>query len=317
MKAAVVTQAGQPPAYGDFRDPEPAPGRSLIRVRASAISHLARGRASGEHYSSDQTPPFVAGVDGAGRLEDGRRVYFLLPEAPFGAMAELTLVDDRHWFALPDGLSEEAAAAMGIPGMSSWAALSERAALRPGETVLVNGASGSSGRLAIQIAKHLGAGRVVATARQAQTFGELRRLGADATVTLVPDRATLDQSLRGEFERGIDVVLDYLWGVSAEALIGAAAAASPEGRRVRYIQIGSISGPTIPLAGASLRSNGLELLGSGVGSVPFPRLLRAIQGVLEAAPAAGFAIAVRPEPLSDASRVWATEASGPRIVLRP
>ena len=120
MKAAIVAQRGQSPIYGEFRTPEPSPGKRLVRVRASSISHLTRGRASGAHYSSDGTPPFVPGVDGAGIREDGRRGYFLMPESPFGAMAEMTLVDDRHWIDLPDTVTEEQAAAMAIPGMSSW-----------------------------------------------------------------------------------------------------------------------------------------------------------------------------------------------------
>ncbi|NDL65358.1 quinone oxidoreductase family protein [Acerihabitans arboris] len=317
MKAAIVVAAGQPPVFGDFRDPTPAPGKSLIRVTASSLSHITRNRASGKHYSADTALPFIPGIDGTGVTQDGQRVYFLLPEAPFGAMAEFCLVDDRHRIALPDSLDEDSAAAMAIPGMSSWAALVERANLRPGETVLINGATGASGRLAIQIAKHLGAGKIIATGRQTALFDDLKRLGADVTLPLVQDHDALEHAFKHEFQQGVDIVLDYLWGISAQTLVVAAAKAGPEGVPIRYVQIGSLSGANINLPGAALRSSALQLMGSGIGSVPFGRLLAAIQGVLAAATAAGFGIAVQSMPLADVAKAWAAEDNGARILLRP
>jgi len=317
MKAAIVVEAGKTPVYGDFRDPVPAPGKSLIRVTASSISHVTKSRASGVHYSSDDALPFIPGIDGTGIGVNGQRVYFLLPEKPYGAMAEFCIVDDRHQFAIPDSLSEVSAAAMAIPGMSSWAALVERANLRAGETVLVNGATGASGRLAIQIAKHLGAKKVIATGRQTQVFDDLRRLGADATISLLRDRDALEKAFQHEFQQGVDIVLDYLWGVSAEALVIAGAKAGPEGVPIRYIQIGSMGGTSIDLPSAVLRSSALQLMGSGIGSVSFLRLLSAIQGVLEAAPSAGFKIATKPVPLADVTNAWAAGESDGRIVLLP
>jgi NADPH:quinone reductase-like Zn-dependent oxidoreductase len=317
MKAAIVVATGQPPVYGDFRAPTPAPGKSLIRVTAASLSHVTRSRASGAHYSSAGALPFIPGIDGTGIGEDGQRVYFLSPDAPYGAMAELCLVDARNRFALPDGLCDESAAAMAVPGMSSWAALVERASLRAGETVLVNGATGASGRLAIQIAKHLGAKKVIATGRRVESFDELRLLGADVTVPLVQDRDTLEGAFKNEFERGVDIVLDYLWGLSAETLVIAAAKAGPEGVPIRYVQIGSSSGTNIDLPSAALRSSALQLMGSGIGSIPFPKLLSAIRGVLEAAPSAGFKIATEPTPLADVTKAWAAGDSDARIVLVP
>jgi NADPH:quinone reductase-like Zn-dependent oxidoreductase len=317
MRAALVVDAGRDPVYGDFTEPVPTPGQRRLRVTAAAISHVTRSRASGSHYSADGVLPFVPGVDGTGVAGDGQRVYFLAPEAPHGAMAEWTLVHDDHCIAIPDGLSDVTAAAMAIPGMSSWAALIERAHLRPGETVLVNGATGASGRLAIQIAKHLGARKVIATGRRAASFDDLRRLGADAIVPLVDDRDTLETALKSEFAEGIDVVLDYLWGPSAETLLIAAAKAGPDGVPIRVIQIGAASAPTITLPSAVLRSSAVELMGSGIGSVPFPRLLNAIHGVLAAAPSAGFEIAATAAPLADVTKAWTTPGSGSRFVLVP
>ncbi len=316
MKAVVVSEAGATPVYADFRDPEPEAGKAIIRVTASALSHVTRSRASGTHYSSEDEFPFVPGIDGTGRDAAGRRVYFFLPEHPFGGMAQRCCVDESHLIPLPEALDEKVAAAIAIPGMSSWAALMERARLQAGETVLINGATGTSGRLAIQIAKHLGAKKVIATGRRLTE--DLSALGADRTIQLVEDRATLEDSFKKVFQQGVDIVLDYLWGMSAETLMIAAAKAAPDGVPIRYVEIGSISGGDIRLPSAALRSSSLELKGSGLASVPFPRLLEAIQGVFEAAPShGGFNAAIKIEPLAEISRVWKAGGGESRVVLVP
>jgi NADPH:quinone reductase-like Zn-dependent oxidoreductase len=315
MKAAVVVAAGQAPVYGDFKDPAPAPGKSVIRITASAISHVTRSRASGTHYSSHGELPFVPGIDGTGITAAGERVYFFLPEHPYGGLAQLCLVADQHRVALPNGLDERFAAAIAIPGMSSWVALAERAKLRAGETVLVNGATGTSGRLAVQIAKHLGAGKVIATGRR--PGDDLRILGADVIVQLVEDRDALEEAFRTVFAQQVDVVLDYLWGMSAETLMIAAAKAGPEGVPIRYVEIGSISGRDITLPSAALRSSGLQLMGSGLASVPLPKLLEAVEGVLEAARSAGFEAPTKSLPLADIGQAWAAVSAGARIVMVP
>ena len=315
MKAAVVVEAGQPPVYRSFQDPVPTPGKGIIRVTASALSHVTKSRASGTHYSSNGELPFVPGIDGTGITESGERVYFVFPEHPYGGMAESCLLDDQHCVPLPRGLDEKFAAAIAIPGMSSWAALMERAHLRAGETVLVNGATGTSGRLAIQIAKHLGAKKVIATGRRPSD--DLRALGADDTVQLVEDRDVLEEAFRKLFQGGVDIVLDYLWGMSAETLMIAAAKAAPEGRPIRYVEIGSVSARDITLPSAALRSSSLQLMGSGIASVPFPKLLEAIRGVLQAASSADFKTAIKLVPLSDVSRAWVAADTDSRIVFVP
>jgi NADPH:quinone reductase-like Zn-dependent oxidoreductase len=317
MKAAVVYKAGQAPSYGEFAEPTPAPGKKIVRVSAAAISQLTKARASGTHYSASGALPLVPGIDGVGTDESGARVYFILPEMPYGAMAERTVVDARHCFAIPEALDDVTAAAMANPGMSSWAALNERAHLRAGETVLINGATGASGRLAIQIAKHLGAKTVIATGRQSKAFDDLRRLGADAVVPLTQEREALEKDFAQHLAQGVDVVLDYLWGASAETMIVAAAKRGREGVPIRYVQIGSIGGANVTLPGAALRSSALQLMGSGIGSVSFVKLLAAVKSVLEAAPAAGFEVATRAMPLAEVSQAWGVDDSAARIVLTP
>ncbi|HTZ02326.1 MAG TPA: zinc-binding alcohol dehydrogenase family protein, partial [Xanthobacteraceae bacterium] len=157
MKAAIVKKAGEPPVYAEFEEPQAADGEALIEVAAAPLTHVTKARASGTHYSATAAYPFVAGLDGVGRRPDGRRVYFIMPRAPFGSMAARTAVDASHCVPLPDAVDDVTAAAIAIPAMSSWAALQERAKFKPGETVLVNGATGTSGRLAVRVARHLGA----------------------------------------------------------------------------------------------------------------------------------------------------------------
>lgn len=317
MKAAIVVEAGKTPIYGDFKEPVPTEKDASVTVTAAALSQVTKARASGTHYSSSEGAAFVVGVDGTGQLEDGRRIYFLMPTAPFGGMAEQTIVPLSHCITLPDGLSDVTAAAIAIPGMSSWGALSERAKLVAGETVLVNGATGTSGRLAVQIAKHLGAKRVIATGRNVEVLQSLPSLGADAIIPLVQDGDALENAFEPHFRDGIDIVLDYLWGQSAEQLLIAAAKAGKGTTPIRFVQIGSVSGSTLPLPSAVLRSSAIELMGSGIGSIPLDRIVNVIENLLQATTSAGFAIATNPIPLSDIAQAWTTKDTATRTVFVP
>lgn len=312
MKAAIVQQPGSMPVYGDFAEPVAHAGEVAVQVTASALSQLARGRASGTHYSAKNNFPFVAGVDGVGRLDDGTRVYFLLPRSPFGAMADRTVVSNGHWLPLPDSLDDVAAAVIANPGMSSWAALTERARLVKGETVLINGATGAAGKLAVRIARHLGAARVIATGRNATV---LRTIGADLVVPLGEDEEAFEAALREHFGSGIDVVLDYLWGASARSILIAGAKASPAGIPVRFVQIGAAAGGEIALPAAVLRASAIEIMGSGLGSVGLQSLITAIDGVFQAAAKAKLTLDYHAVPLAEVAATWGDQ--GQRIVYLP
>jgi NADPH:quinone reductase-like Zn-dependent oxidoreductase len=314
MKAAVILGAGQMPVYGDFAEPQPAAGESRVTVTAAAISHVVKSRASGAHYSSSGQFPLVVGIDGVGRLDDGRRVYFVLPKAPYGSMAERTVVSSKQCLVLPDQLDDVTAAAIANPGMSSWAAYTERVRLKAGETVLVNGATGTAGRLAVQIAKHLGAKKVIATGRNADALKSVAALGADVTIPL-EDEVALEGAFKEQFAEGVDVVIDYLWGRSAERLLIAGAKAGPEAVPIRFVQIGSVSGSNITLPSAVLRSSAIELMGCGIGSVPLDRLFAAIGGLMQATIPAGFQIETTPVPLSEVERTWPNDDSTRRTVF--
>jgi NADPH:quinone reductase-like Zn-dependent oxidoreductase len=215
----------------------------------------------------------------------------------------------------------EASPAIANPGMSAWAALVERAGLQHGETVLVNGATGSAGRLAVRLAKYLSAGKVIATGRNENELQELLALGADAVILFTLDALhpfgakRYEQGLKEAFAGGIDVVVDYLWGESAKAIIVAIAKIVEDATPVRFVHVGGASREEeIALPGAALRSSAIQLMGSGLKSVPFPKLLDAIKNVFEAAGPAKLQIATHTMPLSEIEEAW-EEPGRPRIVV--
>jgi NADPH:quinone reductase-like Zn-dependent oxidoreductase len=316
MKAAIVREIGASPVYGEFEEPTPTAGEVRVAVAASALSNLTRGRASGAHYPFAAKPPFIPGVDGAGRLDTGERVYFFMPRAPFGGMGERTVVKADYTVPIPDALDDVTAAALPNAGMSSWIALVERARFVVGETVLVNGATGVSGRLAVQIAKHLGAKRVIATGRNTMALAELATVGADATIPLTGDWDADQKAFARHFAAGVDVVLDYLWGPSARHLLAAAANTGRGEVPLRFVHIGGASGPEISLPGSVLRSSAIQLMGSGLGSVTIERILASIRELLAAAVPAGLQIATLVLALEEVERGWSDTASMQRIVFR-
>jgi len=320
MRAAVVTSPGMKPRYGEFQSPVKRDGFEVIAVAAAALTNLTRGRASGSHYSADNHYPFIPGVDGVGTLDDGRRVYFAMPEAPFGAMGEQALVDPRRIITLPDNLDDVAAAALANPGMSCFAALIERAHFQSGETVLINGATGAAGSVAIQIAKQLGAGKVIVTSRNAQELEALRLLGADVVIPfdLRPENPRgvehFEQALTATFADGLDVVVDYLWGTSARTIIIAVAKAVEDAHPVRFIQVGEASREPVELPAASLRSSAIQIMGSGLKSVPFPKLLECIRQTFDLAAHGKLYLPTKAVHLSTVAENW--DAPGkPRLVF--
>ncbi|HGY2645607.1 TPA: zinc-binding alcohol dehydrogenase family protein [Klebsiella aerogenes] len=312
MKAAVVFDLNDGPIWADFTEPQPAAGYTLIDVRAAAISHVVKGRASGRHYSFDGTLPFVVGIDGVGMTSDGQRVYFAFPSAPFGSMAQRAPVALQNCLPLPDALDDISAAAMANPGMSAWAALVKRAQFQAGETVLINGATGSAGQLAVQIARYLGAKKIIATGRNTQA---LAALAADECIDLTADEQTLNAQFAAASAGQIDVVVDYLWGRSAELLLPMLAKYTPGDKPVRYVQVGSLAGADIALNGAVLRAAPLQLMGSGIGSLTMPQLLAATGEMLQAAVPGHFTIATTPLPLRDVAAAWPRDNSQKRTVF--
>lgn len=316
MRAAIVKEKGATPVLGQFNSPVATDGLVVINVSAAALSRVSKFRSMGMHYSSEGSFPIVAGMDGVGTMEDGSRVYFALPAAPYGSLAEQTLVDEKLVVRLPDGLDDTTAAAIANPAMSSWAALAFRAGFQPGQTVLINGATGASGSLAVQIAKGLGAKKVIVTGRNES---KLQALEADEAIafdmTADNGQKKFEDALVSVIDEGVDVILDYLWGDSALAIMSALAKTNTD-RVTRYVSIGTSSGQeNIQFPSSILRSSTIELIGSGGKSVSKVDMLSSVKRVFEMAAEGKLAIATAEFALEEIEEAWSAPLM-PRPVVK-
>ena len=316
MHAALVTSFDRPPRYAEVPDPVPRPGEVLVHVLAAGLHPRVRSGAAGTHYTSDGVLPLVPGFDGVGRTADGRRVFFAGLQAPHGSMAELVAVPADRLVDLPDGLDDVTVAAAMNPAMSAWLALRHRADLRLGESVLVLGVTGNAGRLAVQLARHLGAGRVVGAGRDLASLEVVRRLGADAVVPLTADDVA--ERLARE-AADVDVVVDYVWGAPTETALAAVTGARTDPAHVlRWVHVGATAGPTVTLPAATLRKTNVQVSGSGQGSVSPEGMVAAVRELAALLPQVRPEVAVVATPLRDVEAAWgARTASGTRIVLVP
>jgi NADPH:quinone reductase-like Zn-dependent oxidoreductase len=286
------------------------------------LNPLTSSWPSGLHYgSSDQNPPFVCGTDGAGQLADSSGVLFARPRPPYGAMSGRTVVARALCFPIPDEVDDCTAAAVFNPGLSAWAALVWRAKLEAGETVLILGATGVAGKLAIQTAKQLGAGRVVAAGRNEHVLSMLPELRADATIRLQGSQQDLiDAFAREAGKTPFDAIIDYLWGQPTEALLAALTRRDlmSGSSRVRLIQAGESAGPAISTRGAALRSSRLEILGAGSGNAPPPDVwVGALQQLMTRVATGKPRIDTEPVPLAEIEAAWRRDQGGRRLVMIP
>lgn len=267
MKAAVLYARGEIPRYADIPAPEPQNDEEvLVSVKAVALKHFDKSRAKGTHYSNegDKQAAKVIGGDGVCVLPDGVRVYAL---GASGMMAEKATVEKDRIVPLPSGLDDITAAALPNAVIGAAMALRFRAGIEPGDTVLVNGATGFTGRVAVQIARHYGAGRIIATGRNPQSLQELLDLGADEVIST----QLTDGELTGRLQQvhgatPLNVIIDYLWGHTAEMILASLKGKGTFTPRTRFVSVGAVTGDSIRLSAASLRSIDLQLSGSGLGS---------------------------------------------------
>jgi NADPH:quinone reductase-like Zn-dependent oxidoreductase len=311
MNAALLHALGEAPRDEDFAEPTPDKDEALVRMRAASLKSSDRMMADGSHYDSLGELPAVVGLDGVGVLEDGTRVYCGGPRPPYGTMAEQTVVPRAYFLPIPDAVDELSAAALPNPAMSSWLALEWRARLEPGETVLVLGATGVAGKLAVQVARYLGAGRIVGAGRNPEALAALAGLGADATIRLDGSDAELAEAFARQVGDGYDVVLDYLWGRPTEALVAALTGHElmAEPTRTRLVQIGEMAGPILRLPAEAVRSSGLEVMGSG-GRIPPAAIFETFPRLWELAAKGELRIDVEPVPLADVHAAWQRERPG-------
>jgi NADPH:quinone reductase-like Zn-dependent oxidoreductase len=313
MQAAVVNVLGEAPKYQSFPDPEVQPGEVLVKVRAAGLHQVVKAIASGAHYSSGGGLPAVPGVDGVGRLPDGRRVYFGMLRRPWGTMAEFAAAPVKMCTPVPDGLDDVRAAAIANPGMSAWVSM-QRAELGIGETVLILGATGVAGQLAIQIARTLGAKRVIAAGRN---VAAISGSNVDAVIGLAEPEEAISEVLGKEVASGIDVVIDYVWGRPAELTLEALAKGfkATATHATRYVEVGAMAGRSITLPAEVLRAVDLTLKGSGFGAAKIDVIFAAIPKLFEQAAAGKLTIDVDPVPLAEVESVWNRVEKGRRIVL--
>lgn len=322
MKAAVIYKSGESPKYAEFADPIPQnENQVLLSVKAVAITNLDKGKASGKHYSSENKneKEFVVGSDAVGLLEGGTRVY---ARGITGTMAEKTIIDKNILVPLPEGVSNTIAAAMPNAVAGSAMALKFRAGIKPGETVLINGGAGFTGQIAIQIAKHYGAKRIIVTARNEQLFPKLLELGADEIISLQQDDEAVIKKLKEiHLNAPIDIVLDYLWGHSAELILWAFKGDGSFTHKIRYINIGSMAGDSVQLSAGILRSVDIQLSGSGLGSWTKEELKLLLSEILPEmfllAAQNKIQVNIEEVNLRDIEQKWNTDVSdGRRLVVK-
>jgi len=233
-------------------------------------------------------------------------------------MATRTVIDSRHSIPLPDGADVVKIAAAMNPAMSSWVALRRRVPIEAGQSVLILGATGNAGQMAVQVAKRLGAGRVVGAGRDQSRLATLPGIGADATVALTDD-ADITAAALAEEAAGVDLVIDYLWGKPAgDAIMAVLQARSDRSRALNWIQIGAMAGPTIELPSVALRSANFRLQGNGQGAVSTRTYLEELPSLVDEIEAGGLAVTAKAVPLADVETAWnAPEVPGVRTVLMP
>ena len=323
MRAAVLTEPGQAPAYAEHPDPVDAPGTTVVAVTAAPIVPLDQLCASGTSYFGRPATPYVPGTQGVGVVErsavlaPGTRVFVattagILPGD--GSLAERCAVPDDAVVPLPDGVGDVDAAALGMSAVAAWMCLTDRGRLQSGETVLVLGAGGAVGQVAVGVAKALGAGRVVAVARSEAARQRARERGADAVVPLAGDAGALTAAFSDACGGSVDVVVDPVFGVAATA---ASRVLAPHGR---LVNLGGASGDVAEFSSAVLRSRTAEVLGYTNATLTPAQRRAALEAVLGHAAEGRLAVASEQVPLSEVTDAWERQAAGratARLVLTP
>jgi NADPH:quinone reductase-like Zn-dependent oxidoreductase len=281
MKAVVIYGQEELPRYENFSEPTIRNDNEvLVSVKAVAIKHFDKGRASGKHYSADTLKESgrVIGGDGVCLLEDGTRVYAV---SVGGMLAEKAIVSKDRLVKLPAALDDATGAALPNAVIGAAMALRFKADIQPGDVVLINGATGFTGRVAVQIAKYYGAKKVIATGRNQQSLQDLLSLGADEIISVIPDDEHFKAQVKNTHSHApVDIIIDYLWGHTAEMILACLKGDGSFTNRIRYVSVGSVTGDHIRLSAANLRSVNLQLTGSGLGARPEQQLNRLFTEIL-------------------------------------
>jgi NADPH:quinone reductase-like Zn-dependent oxidoreductase len=312
MRAAVLHGYGEPPVPGDFDDPVAGEGQLVVDVLAAGLNPVDLAIASGRFYGPRPSLPSVVGREGVGRTQDGSRVLFGACVAPYGSFAERALVEAAATVPLPDVIDDGPAVALWTAGLAAYVPLERVARLAPGESVLVLGSSGAVGQLALQVARILGAGLVVAAARSSDGLERSLALGADVAVPLT-EEGDVAAALREACDGGFDVILDLLWGKPAHAAIEAAAPYA------RMVQVGNAAAPTVTLAAPALRSRNLSLTGYTSALVSQAERAAAHRRLMDHAIDGRLQIEIERVELDEVPDAWARQAEGPhrKLIIVP
>lgn len=324
MRAAVIEAVGESPAVREVPEPERREGQALIEVTAAPLNPIDLAIGSGGFYAGSPDVPYVAGKEGVGTvvegetIDPGTRVRFEARGGlggTEGSLAERVVASEDEIVEIPPAVDDALAACFGIAGLAAWLSLEWRAQLRPGESVLVLGATGPVGQIAIQAARLLGAGRVVAAGRDAAALERSLELGADAVVdlTAADGAAELAEAFEAAAGGRIDVTIDPVWGELAIAALRATASFG------RLVQIGQSAGAEATLASAAIRGRPLSILGHTNGAAPPETRASAYRRMVEHAAAGRLEVEHEVLGLDQVAAAWRRQADSPRrkLVLRP
>jgi NADPH:quinone reductase-like Zn-dependent oxidoreductase len=321
MKAAVLRAPEGLPEYADFAEPPVPSGRELVDLVAAGIHPVVRSLATGRHYGSAGRYPVIPGVDAVARTADGGLVYTGYVQPPYGTLAERMAVPTMMKLPLPDGAEAERVAGGLNPGLASWLPLRHR----QGEagalgTVLILGATGMAGVIAVQNARLLGAERIIAMGRDQVRLARAASYGATA-VPLAGTRGATAAALAGALGGTVPgLVLDFVWGAPAEAAFAALGRQGLEedDADIAYVQIGALAGAEAAVPAALLRSRRIRITGSGAGSASVDTIMAELPGYIQMIAEGRVEIPVRVFPLSAVTDAWAASAAGgERIVVVP
>ncbi len=321
MRAARIHAIGQPPRLDDVDPPSPRADDALLQVRAVALNPVDVSIATGVFYGGHPPLPYVLGAEGVGVVEDagplapGTRVYVFgegLGIARDGVLAERAAAPAETLIALPDSVDDAVAVACGIAGIAGWTATARRTEIAKDDRVLVLGATGTAGSVAVQAARLRGARSVVAVGRRADRLERCRELGVDAAVQL-DGRETLSDELVDACGGAPTVVIDFLWG---RPVVAASEAAAPG---ARIVHAGQSAGAEAPLRSAAVRGKQLRILGYSNFALSPDELRDAYLELLEHVADGRIAVDIERYPLDRLDHAWERQTSGKgtKIVVEP
>ncbi len=311
MRAAVITAYGEPPTVIDTEPPEASDEAELVEVEIAGLNPVDIAIASGKFDLGAPPLPYVTGKEAVGLTADGRRIWFDESRHPSGSLAEITAINRNSGIELPDGMPADKAIAFGIAGMAAWLSLEWRGGLQAGETVIINGASGAVGQIALQASRLLGAEKVVATARSESGRQKALALGADAVVDTGSD--DLSGDLFEATGGGADLVMDGLWGSNTSQVIKAIKGQG------RLVQVGNAAGTDAEILAGPLRGGLIDIRGFRNFWAPREKRVEAFLRMCRHCLAGELEIEVEVLDLEDAADAWARQQASPghKLALSP